>query len=68
MKVATVHAGVHIETLKIADLQGNFGLHDIKVFVCDCLMKSNCQSRRALVTASGAIIVALATMLLFCKL
>lgn len=42
MKVATVHVGVHIVTLKTADLQGNFGRHDIKikVFVCDRFMKS----------------------------
>lgn len=64
MKVATVHAGVHVITLKIADLQGNFGLQDIKVFVCDCFMNSNCESRRALVpTLVGAIMATLATLL-----
>lgn len=64
-----MHGGVYNVTLKIADLQGKFGLYDIEVFVCDCVTNSNCERRGVSVTASGAIIVAFATLLSFlCKL
>lgn len=69
VKEANVYAGVHSVTLKINDLQGKFGLYDIKVFVCNCVSNSNCERRGVTVTASGAIIVTFATLLSFlCKL
>lgn len=62
--------GKHTINLKIYDMQGNFGISNISVTVCNCSINPNCQSRRetSKKAASGAIVIVFATvLLLMCK-
>ena len=47
VKEPRVYTGPHILQLKISDLQGEFGIYNISVFVCDCSETPSCRSRRA---------------------
>uniref|UniRef100_A0A3Q1D214 Cadherin domain-containing protein n=1 Tax=Amphiprion ocellaris TaxID=80972 RepID=A0A3Q1D214_AMPOC len=65
-----VYAGPHTVDLKISDMQGQFGVYNLSVTVCDCTVIPNCQSRRdtAMKAASGALGVVFASLfLLICK-
>lgn len=70
VKQPGVYAGQHAVNLKISDLQGEFGVYNLTVIVCDCSVTSNCQTQRktAITAAPGALCVALASLfLLLCK-
>ncbi|XP_008291658.1 cadherin-like protein 26 [Stegastes partitus] len=52
VKESSVYAGPHTVNVKISDMQGQFGVYNLSVTVCDCTVTQNCRSRRA--TAGGA--------------
>uniref|UniRef100_A0A3Q1FVE7 Cadherin 27 n=1 Tax=Acanthochromis polyacanthus TaxID=80966 RepID=A0A3Q1FVE7_9TELE len=70
LRYSDVYAGPHSVDLKISDMQGQFGVYNLSVTVCDCTVIPNCQSRRdtAMKAASGALGVVFASLfLLLCK-
>ncbi|XP_035805438.2 cadherin-like protein 26 isoform X2 [Amphiprion ocellaris] len=66
VKESDVYAGPHTVDLKISDMQGQFGVYNLSVTVCDCTVIPNCQSRRdtAMKAASGALGVVFASLFL----
>ncbi|XP_051272508.1 cadherin-like protein 26 [Dicentrarchus labrax] len=66
VKEPDVYSGPHTIKLRISDMQGEFGIYNISVTVCDCSVTSNCRSRRDTATkaAFGAIGIAFASLFL----
>ncbi|XP_037630749.1 cadherin-like protein 26 [Sebastes umbrosus] len=64
VKDPSVYAGTHTIDLKISDMQGEFGVYNVSVAVCDCSVTPNCRSHQGTATtaASGAIGVAFASL------
>lgn len=65
-----MYAGPHTIDLKISDMQGEFGIYNLRVAVCDCSVTENCRARRNTTTraAYGGIGVVFALVfLLLCK-
>ncbi|XP_047438530.1 cadherin-like protein 26 [Mugil cephalus] len=46
VKQPNVYAGPYTITLKISDMQGEFGVYNLSVTVCSCSVLPNCLSRR----------------------
>ncbi|XP_035517596.1 cadherin-like protein 26 [Morone saxatilis] len=66
VKEPGVYSGPHTVKLRISDIQGEFGIYNISVTVCDCSVTANCQSHRDTATkaAFGAIGIAFASLFL----
>uniref|UniRef100_A0A3Q1K209 Cadherin domain-containing protein n=1 Tax=Anabas testudineus TaxID=64144 RepID=A0A3Q1K209_ANATE len=65
-----VYAGPYTINVKISDLQGEFGVYNLSVTVCNCSVTPTCRTQRKTATkaASGAIgIVFASLLLLLCK-
>ncbi|KAJ0023247.1 hypothetical protein NQD34_003146, partial [Periophthalmus magnuspinnatus] len=63
--------GRHTVSVKILDMQGQFGVYSLNVIVCDCSLAPNCRIRRenAIGASSGVVgLVFLALLLLFAGL
>lgn len=70
VKEPGVYAGPHTIDLKISDMQGEFGVYNLSLTVCDCSVTSSCRSRRdtTATAAFGAIGIVFASLfLLLCK-
>ena len=69
VKEPGVYAGKHTVDLEIADMQGEFGVYNLSVIVCDCSVTPNCQNRDAEITAAPSAIgiVSASLLLLLCK-
>lgn len=70
MKQPRVYAGPYTITLKISDMQGEFGIYNLSVTVCNCSVSPNCQSHihtatKAAPSAIGIVFASL--LLLLCK-
>ncbi|KAM9408246.1 cadherin-like protein 26 [Pholidichthys leucotaenia] len=62
-----VYSGKHSITVKVSDMQGEFGVHNLTVVVCDCSVTANCLSRSRSAAASaglGAISVVVSSLFL----
>ncbi|KAG7495313.1 cadherin 26 [Solea senegalensis] len=66
VKEPSVYAGPHTVGVKISDTQGEFGVYNLSVTVCDCSVTGNCRTRRHSATraASGAIGIVFASLVL----
>ncbi|XP_050930512.1 LOW QUALITY PROTEIN: cadherin-like protein 26 [Lates calcarifer] len=66
VKEPGVYTGQHTIDLKISDMQGKFGVHNLSVTVCDCSVRANCRTRIAsnAKATSGAIGVVFAALIL----
>nr|XP_046241227.1 cadherin-like protein 26 [Scatophagus argus] len=64
VKEPGVYAGHHTIDVKISDMQGEFGVYNISVTVCDCSVTPNCQRRVAATKAAGAVGVVFASLFL----
>uniref|UniRef100_A0AAQ6IKJ9 Cadherin domain-containing protein n=1 Tax=Anabas testudineus TaxID=64144 RepID=A0AAQ6IKJ9_ANATE len=70
VKQPGVYAGPYTINVKISDLQGEFGVYNLSVTVCNCSVTPTCRTQRKTATkaASGAIgIVFASLLLLLCK-
>ena len=70
MKELGVYAGPHTIDLKISDMQGQFGVYNLSVTVCDCSVTASCRSRRdtSIGAAYGVFGIVFASLfLLLCK-
>uniref|UniRef100_A0AAV2M629 Cadherin domain-containing protein n=1 Tax=Knipowitschia caucasica TaxID=637954 RepID=A0AAV2M629_KNICA len=59
VKESTVFVGPHTLSLKVLDLQGQFGIHSLRVTVCDCSLAPNCRTRRESTLAASSVVVGL---------
>ncbi|XP_023283791.1 cadherin-like protein 26 [Seriola lalandi dorsalis] len=66
VKEPGVYAGPHTINVKISDLQGEYGVYNLSVTVCDCSAMANCRTHREAATraASGAVGVVFASLFL----
>ncbi|XP_042261543.1 cadherin-like protein 26 [Thunnus maccoyii] len=65
VKEPGVYAGKHTVDLEISGMQGEFGVYNLSVTVCDCSVTPNCQNRNAEITAaSSSIGIVFASLLL----
>ncbi|KAM9813786.1 cadherin-like protein 26 [Neosynchiropus ocellatus] len=64
VKLPAVFSGPHRIMLKIADMQGRFGVYNLSVIVCDCSVTPHCRGRHlnAAKSVTGAVAVALASL------
>ncbi|AWP03303.1 putative cadherin-like protein 26 [Scophthalmus maximus] len=69
VKEPSVYAGPHTIDLKISDMQGEFGIYNLRVAVCDCSVTENCRARRNTTTRAAyggiGVVFALVFLLLF---
>lgn len=66
VKEPGVYADSHTIRLKICDMQGNFGVYNVTVTVCDCSVIPDCRNNRQTATkaAFGAIVIAIAALVI----
>uniref|UniRef100_A0AAQ6I8L3 Cadherin domain-containing protein n=1 Tax=Anabas testudineus TaxID=64144 RepID=A0AAQ6I8L3_ANATE len=66
VKQPGVYAGPYTINVKISDLQGEFGVYNLSVTVCNCSVTPTCRTQRKTATkaASGAIGIVFASLLL----
>lgn len=64
-----MYAGHHTIDLKISDMQGQFGVYNLSVAVCDCSVTSDCRNRRGTssIDATGALGVVFASLFLLLR-
>ncbi|XP_059185589.1 cadherin-like protein 26 [Centropristis striata] len=62
----SVYAGPHTITIKISDMQGEFGVYNLSVTACDCSVTHHCRGRRgtATIAPSGALGIVFASLFL----
>ncbi|XP_040890662.1 cadherin-like protein 26 [Toxotes jaculatrix] len=65
VKEPGVYAGPYTIDLKISGMQGEFGVYNISVTVCDCSVIANCRTRRGTATRAGSGAVGVAFVSLF---
>ncbi|XP_034440871.1 cadherin-like protein 26 [Hippoglossus hippoglossus] len=65
VKEPGLYAGQHKIDLKITDMQGEFGVYNLSVTVCDCSLSANCRTQRKTAAKAdfGAIGIVFASLL-----